>query len=157
MFGKNKKIDNFRILINDVLIQKNIKFTDKERDFYLFLLHDDFNMFELWFNICSAKKNFKIYKQQLERLIDIFNKSYNIISFKKLFKLDKEWYEFYDNSATIDGTILPNEKRLGVDKNYALDIIKIKNKCDISMNEAIDVYIKIKIKNFLGKIQNVEN
>ena len=148
---KNKKIDNFRILINDILIEKNIKFTDKERDFYLFLFNDDFNMFTIWFDICSAKKNFKNYKADLERLIDIFNKSYDIISFKKLFKLDKEWYSYYDTSATINGELLPEEKRLGVDKKYAMDIIKLKNKCNISISEAIDIYIKIKIKTFLGQ------
>lgn len=152
MFKKNnKKIDDFRILINDILIEKNIKFSDKERDFYLFLLNDDFNMFKLWFDICSAKKNFKNYIEELKRLIDIFNKSYDIISFKKLFELDKEWYSFYDTSATIDGKLLPNEKRLGVDKNYALDIIKLKKKCNISIEEAMDIYIKIKIKIFLAQ------
>ena len=60
---KNKKIDNFRRLINDILIEKNIKFTDKERDFYLFLFNDDFNMFNIWFDICSAKKILKIIKK----------------------------------------------------------------------------------------------
>jgi hypothetical protein len=150
---KNNKIDKFRLLINDILIEKNIKFTDKERDFYLFLLNDDFNMFNIWFNICSAKKYFKNYRGELEKLLDIFNKSYNIISFKKLFEIDKEWYPFYDTSATIEGELLPDEKRLGVDKKYAMDIIKIKNKCNIPISNAIDIYIKIKIKNFIG--QNV--
>jgi hypothetical protein len=148
---KNKKIDKFRMLINDILIEKNIKFTDKEREFYLFLFNDDFNMFNIWFKICSAKKNFKNCREELEKLIDIFNKSYDIISFKKLFKIDKDWYLYYNTSATIEGNLLPDEKRLGVDKNYVMDINKIKQICNISIDKAIDIYIKIKIKIFLGQ------
>lgn len=142
---KNKKIEKYRKLINDILIKKNIKYTDKEMDFYLFLYNDDFNMFNIWFNICSAKENFNLYLEELERLIDVFNKTDNIISFKKLFQMDKEWYEFYNTSATLDGRILPNEKRLGVDKLYATDITKIKQMtCDSNMDNAIELYTHFK-------------
>jgi hypothetical protein len=136
---KNKSIDIFRHNINN-LLKNNV---DKN-EFNIFLNNDEFNFFNIWFSICSANNNFNIYLNELKRLINIYYQSKNIISFKKLFNLNKKWYEFYYTSADINGRILPNEKRLGVNKLHATDIQKIVNiNKNINFDDAILFYTKL--------------
>ena len=61
-------------------------------------------------------------------------------------------YNFFKQNADIEGNILQNEKRLGVDKNYVNDIITIQNKISIfnkNLDDSIDFYQKIKFIFFL--------
>ena len=85
------ELDIYRIKINNILKLDEIKNNEKEKNFYLFLYNDDFNQFEDWFNICSAKNNFDKNIDNLKKILDIFKKSNRLVSFKQLFKIDKKW------------------------------------------------------------------
>lgn len=153
-FSKKNKydLDIYRLTINNLLKLDKIKNNDKEKNFYLFLYNDDFNQFDEWFKICSAKKNFEENINNLKNILDIFKKSDKIVSFKKLFELDKNWYEFFKHNADNTGKIKTKEKRLGVDKNYVNDIILIQNKIkefDHDLDKSIAFYQKIKLICFI--------
>lgn len=144
----NKKIDIYRITISNILKNHQLKNHTEENKFYLFLYDDDFNQFKIWFNICSAKNNFEENINNLKKIIDIFKKSHNLISFKKLFMIDQNWYAFFNTNADINGNILPNEQRFGVDKNYVLDILIIQKfirDFNNDLDKSIEFYQRLKI------------
>ena len=150
--SKKKNLDIYRFSIDYILKESNIKNNNNEKKFYLFLYNDEFNKFNTWFKICSAKENFEENLNNLKKIIDVFNKSNNLISFKTLFSLDKNWYNFFKQNADINGNILKNEKRLGVDKSYVNDIITIQNKISIfnkNLDDSIEFYQKLKFIFFL--------
>lgn len=146
---KYKKINQYRFNISHILMKNNLRYTNNEKDFNVFLLNDEFNQFNTWFEVCSAESesDFEINYKKLQKIIDIFNKSKDMISFKKLFKIDKIWYEYFNTSADINGNIIQEDGRYGVNKNYVLDIIKIqKLVLDKTMNldNIIEFYLKLK-------------
>ena len=110
--NNNKSLEKYRLYINKILKENNLKTPIKEQKFYLFLYNDEFNQFKSWYEVCSAKSNFDKNIKQLESIIDIFSKSNSIISFKKLFQINKLWYDFFNTSADINGNLLPKESRL---------------------------------------------
>jgi hypothetical protein len=149
---KKKELDLYRFTIDNILKSYKIKNNIIEKKFYLFLYNDEFNKFNSWFKICSAKNNFEENINNLKNIIDIFNKSKGLVSFKTLFAIDINWYEYFKQNADINGNILKNERRLGVDKNYVNDIITIQNKISIfnkNLDDCIDFYQKIKFILFL--------
>ena len=89
MKKKYKKINEYRFNISNILMKHNLRYTNDEKDFTIFLLDDDFNQFSTWFEVCSSEleSEFEINYKKLEKIIDIFNKSKNMISFKKLFQI----------------------------------------------------------------------
>uniref|UniRef100_A0A6C0J9K9 Uncharacterized protein n=1 Tax=viral metagenome TaxID=1070528 RepID=A0A6C0J9K9_9ZZZZ len=142
------KLDTYRFTIDETLKTNKLKNNNYEKKFYLFLFNDDFNQFKLWFKICSAKNNFTENLNNLNNILDIFNKSDSIISFKRLFLIDKNWYAFFNTNADINGNILPNEKRLGVNKKYVLDILVIQKfitEFALDLDKSIEFYQKLKI------------
>lgn len=149
---KKKELDLYRFTIDNILKSYKIKNNIIEKKFYLFLYNDEFNKFNSWFKICSAKNNFEENINNLKNIIDIFNKSKDLVSFKTLFAIDINWYEYFKQNADINGNILKNERRLGVDKNYVNDIITIQNKISFfnkNLDDCIDFYQKIKFIFFL--------
>lgn len=149
---KKKNIDTYRFTIDFILKDCKIKNNNNEKKFYLFLYNDEFDKFDTWFNICSAKENFEENINNLKLIIDIFNKSNNLISFKTLFALDKNWYNFFKQNADINGKLIENEKRLGVDKNYVNDVIVIQNKVSVfnkNLDDSIELYQKFKFIFFI--------
>ena len=148
--NNNKLLKKYRLEINKILKENNLKTPIKEHKFYLFLYNDDFNQFKSWYEICSAKSDFDKKIEQLKSIIDIFSKSNNIISFKKLFQINKLWYDYYNTSADINGVLLPKEKRQGVNKKYIEDIMIIEKLLlhddleDISLDSYIIFYQKLK-------------
>jgi len=139
---KKMSIDNYRHNLQNILKNYELKSNPKDKKFYLFLHKDDFNQFEHWFDICSAKENFEENILKLKKIIDVFNKSKNLISFKRLFEIDRIWYEFFCQNADINGNIHPNESRYGVDKNYIYDILIIKK---LTLNDEIKESIDMSI------------
>ena len=127
MKKKYKKINEYRFNISNILMKHNLRYTNDEKDFTIFLLDDDFNQFSTWFEVCSSESEseFEINYKKLEKIIDIFNKSKNMISFKKLFQIDKLWYQYFNTSADMNGNIIQTDGRYGVNKKYVLDILKI--------------------------------
>tara|TARA_Y100000389_G_C17352024_1_gene458953 strand:+ start:245 stop:721 length:477 start_codon:yes stop_codon:yes gene_type:complete len=149
---KKKELDLYRFTIDNILKTYKIKNNLIEKKFYLFLYNDEFNKFNSWFKICSAKNNFEENINNLKNIIDIFNRSKDLVSWKTLFSIDINWYEYFKQNADINGNILKNEQRLGVDKNYVNDIITIQNKISIfnkNLDDCIDFYQKIKFILFL--------
>jgi len=145
---KYSKLDIYRFTIDEILRINKLKNNNYEEKFYLFLFNDEFNQFNIWFKICSAKNNFTENLSNLNNILDIFNKSDNLISFKKLFLIDKNWYAFFNTNADINGNILPNEQRLGVDKKYVLDILIIQKfikDFKLDLDKSIEFYQKLKI------------
>ena len=144
---KDKHLDLYRLTIDHILKNYKMKNNNNEKKFYLFLYNDEFNKFNLWFNICSAKTNFEENIDNLKHIIDLFNKSDNLVSWKTLFSLDKNWYPFFKQNADINGNILNNEKRLGVDKYYVNDIVVIQNNIrefDKNLDKCISFYQELK-------------
>ena len=101
------------------------------------------------------KQNFSLFirdlsqtlNSNLKHIIDLFNKSDNLVSWKTLFSLDKNWYPFFKQNADINGNILNNEKRLGVDKYYVNDIVVIQNNIrefDKNLDKCISFYQELK-------------
>ena len=154
---KDKNIEYYRIKIDSILKNNELKNNKAEKKFYLFLYNDDFNQFDTWFKICSAKNNFNENINILENILDIFNKSDSIISFKRLYEIDINWYNFFKQNSDINGKILLNEKRLGVDKNYVKDICIIQNKIkefNRNLDLSIEFYQKLKLNFFLQYHKN---
>jgi hypothetical protein len=150
--SKKKNIDIYRFTIDFILKDYKIKNNYNEKRFYLFLYNDEFDKFDTWFNICAAKENFEENLDNLKSIIDIFNKSNNLISFKTLFDLDKNWYHFFKQNADINGNLLENEKRLGVDKSYVNDVIVIQNKISVfnkNLDDCIEFSQKLKFIFFI--------
>jgi len=144
-----KKITDYRLLIYNKLINNDIKNNSNEKEFNNFILKRDLIPLKLWLNICSAKNNFKNNIKKLDKILDIFKKTNNIIFFKDLFKMDSDWYLYYNVNADIDGNLINNEKRLGVDRNYVLDITIIQHKIQLSLDDAIIFYVNLKSILFL--------
>lgn len=142
------ELEKYRLCITEILKNNDLKNPVNENKFYIFLLRDDFNQFNPWLEICSAKNNFDRNIEKLQTIIDVFNKSDNIISFKKLFEINKLWYNYFNTSADLDGNILPNEKRYGVSKKYIDDIITIQrlvvDKEKVILDNAIIFYQNLK-------------
>lgn len=137
---KKNDIEWYRIEIDNILKNNELKDSKNGEKFYLFLYNDDFNQFDRWFELCSAKKDFKENIINLNNLLDIFNKSNDMVSFKRLFKIDKNWYNFFKENSDINGNILDNERRLGVDKGYVNDICVIQKNVKI-FNKDLDLCI----------------
>ena len=145
---KYSKLDIYRLTIDETLKINKLKNYNYEEKFYLFLFNDDFNQFKLWFKICSAKNNFEENLNNLKKILDIFKKSDSLISFKRLFLIDKNWYAFFNTNADMNGNILPDEQRLGVDKRYVLDILIIQKfikDFELDLDKSIEFYQKLKI------------
>lgn len=144
-----KKITDYRLLIYNKLINNDIKNNSNEKEFNNFILKRDLIPLKLWLNICSAKNNFKNNIKKLDKILYLFKKTNNIIFFKDLFKMDSDWYLYYNVNADIDGNLINNEKRLGVDRNYVLDITIIQHKIQLSLDDAIIFYVNLKSILFL--------
>ena len=144
-----KKLNNYRISIYNKLIDNDIKNNSNEKNFNKFILKRNLIPLNLWLNICSAKNNFKNNIKKLDKILDLFKKTNNIIFFKDLFKMNSDWYLYYNVNADINGNLINNEKRLGVDRNYVLDITLIQNKINLSLDEAIIFYVNLKSILFL--------
>lgn len=144
-----RKLTNYRISIYNKLINNNIKNNSNERNFNKFILTRNLIPLNLWLNICSAKNNFKNNIKKLDKILDLFKKTNNIIFFKDLFKMDSDWYLYYNVNADINGNLINNEQRLGVDRDYVLDITLIQNKIHLSLDNAIIFYVNLKSILFL--------
>lgn len=145
---KKNDIEWYRIKIDNILKKYELKSNREGKQFYLFLYNDDFNQFNTWFKICSAKNNFDENIIILQKILDIFKKSNSVVSFKKLFEIDKNWYDFFKQNSDIDGNLLENEQRLGVDKEYVNDISLIQKKVkmfDKDLDLCISFYSEIKL------------
>jgi len=140
-FISNKKLHNYRLEIFKVLENNKLK---NELSFNKFLTREEIFDFDIWLNILSAKKNFNININKLVKLIEVYRNAKDTITFKKLFELDKDWYLFFHENADINGNPINNEKRLGVDRNYVMDITIIKNKVKLNLDESIDFYTRLK-------------
>ena len=71
-----------------------------------------------------------------------------MVSFKKLFKIDKNWYDFFKQNSDINGNLLEDEERLGVDKEYVNDISLIQKKVKLfnkDLDLCISFYSEIKL------------
>lgn len=139
------KINKYHIKIYNILKFEDLK--DKsinEKKFYLFMTNDEFNLFDKLYNVFSAEDNFDNQIKNLKEIINIFKNTNNIISFKKLYELDIDWYDYYNTSANINGILTDKESRYGVNKNYVNDIMIIKKKCNLNLDNSIEFYQKIK-------------
>jgi hypothetical protein len=138
-------LQKYHITIYNILKFEQLK--DKgnnEKRFYLFITEDEFNLFEKLYNVFSAEDNFDDQIKNLKDIINIFKKSNSIISFKKLYELDRNWYEYYNTSADIEGNLTKKETRYGVNKNYVKDIMIIKKKYNLDLDNSIIFHQKIK-------------
>ena len=144
-----KKLNNYRISVYNKLKNNDLKNNNNEKEFNKFILLRNLIPLKLWLNICSAKNDFKNNIKKLDKILDLFKKTNNIIFFKDLFKMDNDWYLYYNVNADINGNLINNETRLGVDRDYVIDITLIQNKIHISLDNAIIFYITLKSILFL--------
>jgi hypothetical protein len=144
-----KKLNNYRISVYNKLKNNDLKNNNNEKDFNKFILSRNLIPLKLWLNICSAKNDFKNNIKKLDKILDLFKKTNNIIFFKDLFKMDSDWYLYYNVNADINGNLINDETRLGVDRDYVIDITLIQNKIHLSLDNAIIFYITLKSILFL--------
>jgi len=130
---KTFEIDTFRINIHKKLQNLNIK-----DEFFLFLQIDDFDLFSNWFNICKADKDITKLNEEFTKLINVFKNKDKIISFKKLLEIDENWKEYFKENLN------SKEPRYGVDKYYVTDIMIIKKYTNLSLDNSILLYFKLK-------------
>ena len=138
-------LQKYHITIYNILKLEQLKDRgNNEKRFYLFITEDEFNLFEKLYKVFSAEDNFDDQIKNLKEIINIFKISNSIISFKKLYQIDRKWYEYYNTSADLEGNLTNTETRYGVNKNYVKDIIVIKKKCNLNLDNSIIFYQKIK-------------
>nr|QFG74323.1 MAG: hypothetical protein [Megaviridae environmental sample] len=138
------KLINYRMTVYKKLLLKNLKNNKNELFFNRFILNSDYVYFNLWVDICTTYTNFKTNLKKLDKLVDMFEKTNDIILFKELFQLDKDWYEYYKCNADINGNLINNETRLGVNKYYVKDITYIQKRLNLNLDDALTFYVKLK-------------
>lgn len=141
------KIYNF-LINNDITINK--KFYLK---FYNYLLQEDQNQILCkYLSILLGNYDDDISIKLLTEIIELFQKRRRIYTFKELFNINPEWYKYYYQNADINGNLLGNESRKGVQKKYVNDIEILKKKIyfciknNIPLEEYIIIYQNIKNK-----------
>jgi len=143
---KKSPVEKYRLSIYELLKKEKLKdFGENERNFYFFLINDDFNITSTVLDIYIARDDFDIKFDKLKEIINIFRLKNNLISFKNLFKLDESWFLYYNTSADINGNINNSEKRYGINRKYVNDIMNIKTISKLNLDKSIEFYLELKI------------
>ena len=112
------------------------------KDFYSFLeIHPD--MYQRYIILTTARHPFSM--DEMDSIVKVFHKVRNLYTFKQLYAIDPEWYLFFKENTDQHGTTKPGEGRVGVDKHYVDNIMKIKHMstCECDILNATNVYTNI--------------
>lgn len=143
----------FTIIYNEMNNHELNIFQKNHFDFFEFVTSIDDHIDE--FIECFNQQDTKECLDSIERLIDKYHQSKNIYNFKKLYTIDPEWYNFFYENTDSNGIRNQDEKRMGVDKKYVDDIMKIKHKMIyLNGNDAITLDSAVRIYGMILIIHN---
>ena len=159
MGGYTSKYNNLEIKCPDISLQNDLYKTCifnylKEKQltpyysdnigFYNFITQEEQkDILNRFYKVLYYYNKLKLAISEIDEIYKLYKLSNNIITFKQLFLLDYDWHGFFENCAHSDGTRKINEPRRGVNKQWVNDIMKIKNRTDCSLLNAINIYNNI--------------
>lgn len=137
--------------MRDAMIKRQIIIgTPRYAEFYTFIMDTTANHhLQTFILLCSGFYTPDEVTQKLEDIMEDFefflNNGY---TFSQLFDKTLEWYSFYKENAYPCGRRRENEKRRGVTRRYADDIMILRNRLNIDLEKAIVLWSSINYRIF---------